>query len=342
MVLTGVSLFATVDGPGKGDRSEGSLCLSLRLVDRKAQTVASWFAGERNAAWWVRAKTDPLLANGSSWHEARLRQTGDKFEPWPTATPSEPTVALPPTEGGHLSVLTVAGGDIRTLVGSNDFEGAAQDPDPGEPFAGQRANAVPYLPLDLPEAPIPDWLTNIAAPPLCDMRPTVAKCGVAFGEDEMLAYDFMTGRLVCGCRNPEKAEMVKTLFAQICPGFHYEIEYETWLEDAAIPGRILARASLVCLSGTKGCIEWKGAGKPSSSVSLEGEFALDSPGGACDARTSFNGNSVSIGAKNMEWMFNAPASLGSGIPLLMDALRLPDGRTVRRGQKSVNMPIVNP
>lgn len=337
--MTGMSLYAAVKGPGDKDGIEGELCLNLRQADGKSRTVASWFAGESNGAWWVRVKSDSLLADGSSWHEGRLRQTGDKSGPWPTATPTEPTVTLPHTPGGHLSVLTIDGRTIRAWVRPNDTEGATTDSSPGDPFAEQNPNVVPYSPLDLPEAPIPDWLRDIAAPPLCDLRPTIAKCGVQLAEDELLAYDFGTGRLVCGCRNPEEARMVKSLFTGLCPGYSDEIEYETWLEGAAAPGRFLARVSLICLSGTRSYVEWKGAKESSSAISLAGEFGSEHGEGII-ADTSFSGNLPKRNGKGMGWKINAPARLRVGIPSVIEALRLPDGRTVRRGQKSVAIPEV--
>ena len=140
--------------------------------------------------------------------------------------------------------------------------------------------------------------------------------------------------MLFGCKNPNVLDMIGQYFA--ChEDFARCNEYESWLFDAAAPTTPWAKTSITSLCGRRSVLEWQGR-KHQPIITLESELSDDAQGGV-NARYDLRCRMRAQADSELDWHGSSTIRLAHGMPFLTDALKLPDGRTIRQGQRaSVN------
>ena len=322
-----VRVTATWKGPGVGEIQHGSVCTSVGVVDGGHSSLAAWYAVGHGDAWQLRLQADVLLADGSCWRDARLRQVGEVAQAWRTFTPAAPDGTLPQGLGWQLGTLPMSADMIKTIV---SLPGAGDGIDPFAAMAGARE----YPKFDRPEAVIPDELKDFAAAPMMDLRQVPFMSKLALRPDVFLAYDPLGHRVVYGCKNRDVFDQIGQVF-ETCDdrwAFARNIEYETWLFDAAVPDTPWAKTSITLKSGQKAAIEWLDHNHRPF-ITLESEVS-NNEGSATTARCDLRSRMKPPAAAGLDWHGNSTSNLARDVPLLSDVFKLPDGRTLRQGQRA--------
>ena len=325
-----IEITANWQGPGVGGDQHGSITTSVVVTDGKPYPVADWYAVGRGDAWWLQLKADLLLADGTCWRDARLRQVGDAAQPWPTRTPAAPDGTLPDVRGWQMKVEPMVTDTIKSMVAKPDANVEV------DPFATSD-DPMEYLKLGLPEAEIPEALKDLAAPGMLDLRKTsfgAFAVESAAPADVFIAFDPFSNRVVAGSKDPVVFEKIEFMFAGMDDrwAFSRNPKYETWLFDAATPKEPWMKISLVGKSGMKSVLEWRGHNHRPF-VRLESELNVieeDSFEQMGDLRCRMKPPATTA----LNWHAQTVTGLVPGVSLLTDALKLPDGRTLRQGQRA--------
>jgi len=299
------------------------VCTSVAVVDGRQLPLASWYAAGRADAWWMRLNAEALLADGSCWRDARLRRVGESAQAWPAFTPAAPDGTLPQVPGWQLGAPRTSLDMLNTLVLGPD---ASEGTDPSV----TTSVAEEYPKFDLPEAVIPDDLKNFAAPPMLDLRHVPFMSEIAPRADVFFAYDPICHRVVFGCKDRDVFDRIEQFLA--CrDDFARNFEYETWLFDAAVPKAPWSKTSITARGGQKSVIEWRGR-KRRPFITLETELTDNNVD--IEVRYDFRCRMKAQADTGIDWHGNSTTHLARGVPLLTDALKLPDGRTIRQGQRA--------
>jgi hypothetical protein len=322
-----ILITAKWQGPGVGGTQYGSITTSVVIADGKPCPVAGWYAVGRGDAWWLRLKADLLLADGTCWRDALLRQVGDAAQPWPTFTPTAPDGTLPDVRGWQMRVRPIARDMIQAIVLGPD-EG-----DDIDPFSTPDIGSE-YPKFGLPEAAIPEALKDLAAPGMLNMREFYFKALGPLSADVFLAYDPISQRMVFGSKDPVVFDQIESLFLTMDDRWSSSNspKYETWLFDAATPTEPWMKISLVGKLGMKSVLEWRGRNHRPF-VRLENVLNViedDSFEQTSDLRCRMKPPATTA----LNWHAQAVTGLVPGVTLLTDALKLPDGRTLRQGQRA--------
>lgn len=326
-VIIDMKVAAEWKGPGVGGVQHGSVSTNVMVVDGRPCPLAAWYAVGHGDAWWLRLKADRLLADGSCWRDARLRQVGDAAQPWPMFTPTAMDGTVPEVRGWEVAAMTVPGDMIKTLVSGPDAS------DGKDPFATTPVERE-YPRFSLPEAVIPDDLKDFLAPGMQDLSQVMVKAGRATGADDFVAYDPISHRVVFASKNSEVFDRIEGLFVGCDDrwGGARNREYETWLFDAAAPGAPWMRTLLTSKCSQMASIDWHGR-KHRQIISFENELSVDESDNF-DARYDLRCRMQPQADAGVDWHGNSMTHLVPGVPLLTDAFKLPDGRTLRQGQRA--------
>lgn len=321
-----IGITAKWKGPGVGGVQHGSLTTSAMVADGRACSLANWYAVGYGDAWWLRLKADLLLADGSCWRDARLRQVGELVQSWRTFTPAAPDGTLPQVRGWQVGVKPVAWERVRSMV-----KGDADDNEV-DPFAPAGA-VLEFTKSDLPGAVIPEELKDFAAPGMLDLRQDFFKTEGAPPADVFLAYDPICQRVIYGCKSGAMAEQIEMMFTGMDDrwAFTHNLEYGTWLFDAAAPMAPWMKASLAGKWGTKSVMDWHGRNHRPI-ISLESEASHVENDNA-EAKAVLRCRMKPEAAASLNWDGHSTTHLVPGVPMLTDAFKRPDGRTVRQGQR---------
>ena len=313
-------------GPGPGGVQHGSVTTSVAVADGRHCPLAAWYAVGRGDAWWLRLKAEVLLADGSCWRDARLRQVGDAAQPWPTFTPTAPDGTLPEVRGWHVGVVPMPSDMIKMMVLGPDAGG---DVDPFTDSGGEEE----YPRFGLPEAVIPDDLKDFAAPPMLDLRQVAFKSEPAPPADTFLAYDPISHRGLFASKNRGVRDQLGQLFVGIDDSWLFSqiSEYETWLFDAAAPTAPWMKTSITGKGSQKAAFEWQGR-KHQPIISFESEVSGDENDNI-EARYDLRCRMQPEPGTELDWHGNSITHLVPDVPLRTDALKLPDGRIIRQGQR---------
>jgi hypothetical protein len=322
-----IGVTAKWQRPGVGAPQHGTVITSVVAADGRLGSVAAWYAVGRGDAWWLRLKADLLLADGTCWRDARLRQVGDAAQPWPTFTPAAPDGTLPEVRGWQVGGEPMTPDMIKTMVSGSDAGGDV------DPFANSGAEGE-YPRFGLPEAVIPEALKDLAAPGMLDLRKAFFDSETATRSDAFLAYDPISQRVVSGSNDRVIFEQIESLFASMDDrwSFSRNVAYETWLFDDAAQSAPWMKTALVGGWGKRSVIELGGRNQRPL-IRLEWEVTPnenDSLATTYDFRCRMQPQPRTA----LDWHGNSITHLVSGVPLLTDACKLPDGRTLRQGQRA--------
>jgi hypothetical protein len=321
--VTLVSLQSSVNGPRENQRAEGYVATNVRQEDGKPQIVASWYAGIKNSAWWLRLTTDLVLIDGTSRRNARLREVGEAYVPWPSATPDQPCRTIPEKFRGRVSVSS----DIQVvdyMIRKQTGEEISHDVDFAKPGMVEkfRKNVIKHL----PKAEIPEWLSEMAAAPLLDLRQAVSVFGVKLGPDDFIAYDPDTFLVIRASKDAATLELLDSVFTGLCGGMRNEVKYETWLENANHPGVPFSRISIISETGMRSIIDWNDPAT-STKIFMMQEFSPNGEG-KLDVRSEYLCKTRKHDGKEFDWKEKAFPKL------------VPDQIDVRQMKKSPQDPVI--
>lgn len=317
-------------GPDEDSTQHGNFTTGVFITDGNTVPLASWYVAGHGPAWQVTAKGEILLADGTAWREALLRQVGDKAEVWVESTAesnSKEFRELP--SAGDRKLLTKALGRevIRALGGMSTEQNSAIDP-----FA-EPPNPSPELLPDLPDLVIPANLGDILSGSLLDLRTVITAAGIPLGMDDFVAYDPLAERLVVYCKEQKTLEMLEALFmVMCCRGIPTNVECAVWLADGAALESPWTRLSLLVRSGMGSKFKLCDA-KDQPLTTFDVELMVGSEMAIMDLRYDFKVH-VQQQATNLEWQSRTAVTLSNGIPLLTDTTKLPDGRSLQQGLRA--------
>ena len=317
-------------GPDGDSSQHGNFTTGVFITDGNTVPLASWYVAGHGLAWQVTAKGEILLADGTAWREALLRQVGDKADVCPISADesnSAEICELPST--GDRKLLTKALGRevVRALGGMSTEQNSAIDP-----FA-EPPNPSPELLPDLPDLVIPANLGDILSGHLLDLRTAITAAGIPLRTDDFVAYDPLAERLVVYCKEQKTLEMLEALFmVMCCRGIPANVECAVWLADGAAPESPWTSLSLWVRSGMRSKFELRDA-KDEPLTNFDVEPVLASEIAIMDMRYDFKVH-LQQQTTNLEWQSQTTVNLSNGIPVLTDATKLPDGRSLKQGLRA--------
>lgn len=323
-------LRITWRGPDGNTTQQGSFTGNVFITDGSNVPLASWHVAGHGPAWRVTAKGEILLADGTAWREARLRQVGDKAAVCVDSTNESNEIEfreLP--SGGDRKLQTKALGHdvIRALLGMSTERNSGADP-----FA-EPPNPSPESLPDLPDLVIPANLGNVLTGSLLDLRTPITAAGIGLGAEDFVAYDPITERLVAYCEEAQTVDMLVALFMVTdCRGIPTNVECAAWLTDGAVPDSPWVSLSLLVRSGMRSKFELRDA-KDQPLTAFDVEPNWNSDVSIMDLKYDFNCH-LQQQSTNLEWHSNASVNLSNGIPVLTDATKLPDGRSLKQGLRA--------
>jgi hypothetical protein len=319
-----IQVTAKWKGPGTGGVQHGSVITRVVVADGKQCPLAAWYAVGRGDAWWLRLKAEVLMADGSCWRDARLRQVGESAQPSPSLTPTAPDGTMPQVRGWQVGGMPMPRNLIEALVsGPNETI---------DPFAAP-GEAREHPKSELPEAVIPDDLKDLAAPPMLDLRQVALKYEPTIPADVFVAYDSISQRVVFASKNRDAFGQIEIMLAGIDDSWLFSqiSEYETWLFDAAAPTAPWMKTSITGKGSQKAAFEWQGR-KHQPIISFEREVSGDENDNIA-ARYDLRCRMQPEPGTEVEWHGTSITHLVPDAPLRTDALKLPDGRIIRQGQR---------
>lgn len=185
--------------------------------------------------------SDVLFRDGSSQCNARLRQTGDTFQYWPNANTDEPVSAIPEKFHNQVIIHSLIPEDVIGLFKlKNDQDNQATVLDPNL----------------FPEIKVPEWLIDIAAPPMLDLRSSIQKMGYTLKDNDFCAYDIRLGRIICASHELGTLNLFRDILMGMCGGGPDQIEYETSLYDENQLNNPLLKFSTICFTERRCSWEW--------------------------------------------------------------------------------------
>jgi hypothetical protein len=316
-------------GPDGKITQHGNILIAMLIDDAKTMNVASWFVAGHGPAWQIQATADILLSDGSSWREARLRQEGGQISICKAITTSSEWVTIRealPGNNRKLLAKVLPSETIRALAAAPAESDVAVDP-----FAVQ-AESLPVPLCNLPDAIVPDHLKDCLTKPLFDLQGLLRDAGVAVEPGDFVAYDPVAERLVVDCESAQIVDLIEVLFTTIrCGSTSATIECAVWLADAAVPESPLVKVSLLTQSGMKTRFELFGE-KDQPIVSFCAEPVLGDQVLILDL--SYNFRCHLPKPTNFEWHSESALTASDGIPILMDAAKLTDRKTLKQGLRT--------
>jgi hypothetical protein len=319
-------LDITWKGPEGGSVQHGKISGNQVLRHGEPQPVASWNIVGNGPAWRVTVKGEVLLADGTAWRDARLREDGKPVEIRPNPVGERKWVKLaelPGDQERNLLAMRVSRDDIRALASDapkDDADPFADSPNEPPPLAG------------MPDAVIPAALQSFLGGPLLDLRPLFRTVGINGEGDDFIAYEPISERVILSCKGRRLHDMIEALMMTMDCGVPYSpIQCEAWLADAAEPGSPLAKISLLGRAGTRAQFELLDA-KDQAIAWFEVEPTRNAENTAIELRHAFHCRLPS--PAKADWQSNSAVTLANGIPLLTDAARLPDGRLLKQGLRA--------
>ena len=317
-------------GPDEDSTQHGNFTTGVFITDGNTVPLASWYVAGHGLAWQVTVKGEILLADGTAWRKALLRQVGDKAEVWVESTAesnSKEFRELP--SAGDRKLLTKALGRevVRALGGMSTEQNSAIDP-----FA-EPPNPSPELLPDLPDLVIPANLGDILSGSLLDLRTVITAAGIPLGMDDFVAFDPLAERLVVYCKEQKTLEMLEALFmVMCCRSIPTNVECAVWLADGAALESPWTRLSLLVRSGMGSKFKLRDA-KDQPITNFDVEPVLASETAIMDMRYDFKVH-LQQQTTNLEWQSQTTVNLSNGIPVLTDATKLPDGRSLKQGLRA--------
>ena len=315
-------------GPDGDSTQHGDFMTNLIITDGNTLPLASWQVAGHGPAWRLTAKGEILLADGTAWREARLRQVGDKAEVCGESTDESKRTGFRelPSAGDRKLLTKALGLDvIRALLGMSMEQNEGVDP-----FA-EPTNSPAGTQLNLPEVVIPANLGDVLTGQLLDLRASVTASGILLGDDDFVGYDPLAARLVVYCNEQRTVDALEQLFMVWYCGSTTYVECAAWLTDGAAPESPWASLSVLVRSGTKSGFEIRDA-EDQAIATFEAEPTLGSDiivdlkyDFTCHLKQQFT---------NLEWRSNATVILSDGISFLTDAAKLPDGRCLKQGLRA--------
>jgi hypothetical protein len=323
-----LTLYAGLRGPGGDQSPVGFINTSIRQEDGKPQIIASWYAGQKDSAWWLRLTTDVVLRDGKSRREARLRQVGDAFVAWPSETPEQKCRTIPEKYRGQVSI----GNEIEYLhefTMDKSGKDANEDVFNGKVDVGAliRKNALKKL----PQAKIPEWLKEIAAPPMLDLRQSISEYKIELNDDDFIAFDPETFLIIRASKKLDTFESLNMIFEGLCGGKGNDVKSQTWLEDSANPGVSLAKISIISETCSVSKIDWS---EPLSSTKffLRQEYMPDHEG-VLEVWTIFEGRVKKLDGTVFEWKEQTKPKLAVDKIDEQDWKKLPNDQVIKKFQK---------
>ena len=317
-------------GPDGDSTQHGDFTTHVCITDGNTLPLASWYVAGHGPAWRVTAKGEIQLADGTAWREALLRQVGDKAEVCGESiaeSNSKEFRELP--SAGDRKLLTKALGRevIRALVGMSTEQNSAIDP-----FA-EPPNPSPELLPDLPDLVIPANLGDILSGHLLDLRTAITAAGIPLGTDDFVAYDPLAERLVVYCKEQKTLDMLEKIFmVMCCRGIPTNVDCAVWLADGAALESPWTSLSLLVRSGMGSKFELCDA-KDQPITTFDVELMVGSEMAIMDLCYDFNVH-VQQQSTNLEWQGRTAVTLSNGIPVVTDATKLPDGRSLKQGLRA--------
>lgn len=314
-------------GPDGDSTQHGDFATNVCITDGNTLPLASWYVAGHGTAWRVTAKGEILLADGTAWREARLRQVGDKAEVCVDSADESFWTGfreLPSAGDRKLRTKVLGPNVIRDLSGMSTERNGGADP------SAEKPTSPAEPPLKLPDLVIPANLGDTLTGSFLDLRAPITAAGVPLGEEDVAAYDPITDRLVVYCKEEQTSDKLEQLLMVWVCGPSY-VECAAWLTDGAVPESPWVSLSLLARSGGKSKFELLDA-KDQPIATFEAEPTLSSDV-VIDLRYDFNCH-LQQQATNLEWHSNAAVTLSNGIPTLTDATKLPDGRSLKQGLRA--------
>ena len=318
-------------GPEGDSTQHGDFTTNIFIPDGNTLSLASWQFAGYGPAWRLTAKGEILLSDGTVWRKARLRQVGDRAdvcsgssdEPYPNEFRQLPSA-------GDRKVITMSlGHDVimdfhRSSVGHIDST--------TDPFAEQPNPSAESLP-DLPALVIPARLADVLTGPLLDLRTPITAAGVPLGADDTVAYDSIAERPFIYCKEQLTLDMLEVIIMPICGcGNLANVECEVWLFDGSAPNSPWMNLSLLGKSGVRSWFKLHAA-KDQPIAIFDVDFTVGDKIERIDLRYDFKVHlkqqSISLG-----WQNATALTLSNGIPVLTDATKLPDGRSLKLGLRA--------
>lgn len=321
-VVTYFNLKTGVSGPGGNQRAEGYVSTYVRQEDGKPEIVASWYAGVKNSAWWLRLTTDVLLSDGTSRCKARLRQVGDAYVAWPIATLDQPCRTIPEKYRDQVSLsfdFQLTNLLIEKLTGEENATADYTKPDVLESI---RKNAI----KNFPQAKVPDWLADVAAAQLLDLRQAVSLYGIKLGPDDLMALDPDSFLVIRASKHAATLELLDSVFTGLCGGKRNDVKYQTWLESADQPGEPFTKISITSIAGAMSEIHWNDP-STSTKIFMRQEFSVNL-GGKLESRSEYQCKTRKHDGTEFEWKEKAFPKL------------VPDQIDVREMKKSPQDPVI--
>ncbi|MBC8095608.1 MAG: hypothetical protein H7Y43_07335 [Akkermansiaceae bacterium] len=308
-------------GPAAAGSQQGTISTAAVFNDGEVLPLASWFVEGRGQAWRLTAMCEIVLSDGTPTREARLRHHGGKILVCADEEPNQSPRLRKLTEAGDRKLF------LATLS-KEDFLIIANLPSmselPPDPFSEEPANTLQAGSPDLSLAVIPEYLRGVIAGSLIDMRSWLKNSGVKMGADDFAAYDPLAERLFASIKEEHLVDMIEQLLHPGCMLRSHNIECAAWICDVADPNTALAKMSLLSQSGKKSLIDLKGK-DDDLIASFEAESAAgDEPEFRYDFRCHLQ-------QPKFDWRSASALRLPDGVPVLIDAAKLPEGQILKQG-----------
>jgi hypothetical protein len=291
--------------------------------------IASWYAGQKDSAWWLRLATDMVLKDGKSRREARLRLVGDAIVAWPSETPQQKCRTIPEKYRGQVTV----GNEIEFVHHFTKDKSAA---DADEDIFNGKVDAAAVIRKNaiskLPSAEIPNWLNEIAANPLLDLRQFIIKgFNIELGPDDFIAFDVETLLIIRASKKPDTFEAMNEIFEGLCGGMGKDVKAQTWLEDSSNPSVPLVKISFISETSHVSEIDWNDP-LSSTKLFLRQEYMPDDEG-VLEILTKFDGGIKMPDGTVFEWKEETRPKLEVDKIDALDWKKIPKDKVIKKFQK---------
>jgi hypothetical protein len=190
-----------------------------------------------------------------------------------------------------------------------------------------RKNAI----KNFPKAKIPEWLSEIAAAPLLDLRQAVSLFGIKLGPDDFITLDPDTFLVIRASKDPATLELLDSLFIGLCGGMQNDVKYQIWLENVDQPGVPFTKISITSITGARSEIDWNDP-TTSTKIFMRKEFSVNL-GGKLEARSEYQCKTQKPDGKEFEWNEKAISKLESDQTDLQEMKKSPQDPVIKKFQK---------
>jgi hypothetical protein len=195
-----------------------------------------------------------------------------------------------------------------------------------------RKNAI----KNFPEAKVPDWLADVAAAPMLDLRQAVSLYGIKLGPDDLMALDPDNFLVIRAGKDPATLELLDSVFIGLCGGMQNDVKYETWLENFDQPGVPFTKISITSITGAMSEIDWS---DPTTSIKIfmRQDFSVNL-GGKLEARSEYQCKTRKHDGKEFELNEKAISMLESDQIDVREMKKSPQDPVIKKFQKAYVSP----